>query len=105
MSWRPVLCPPVHTKTLTVVEIANAERLVEEGAAMRHCIGAYITRCAMAESIIVSIRDVEGRRLSIAELNDQGGQYASARYRAALEIYGLIGSMSSVGNPNDNAQD
>jgi len=35
---------------------------------------------------------------------DQGSQYASARYRAALENYGLIGSMSSVGNLYDNAQ-
>jgi putative transposase len=30
--------------------------------------------------------------------------YASARYRAALENYGLVGSMSAVGNPYDNAQ-
>jgi putative transposase len=35
---------------------------------------------------------------------DQGSQYASARYRAALENFGLIGSMSAVGNPYDNAQ-
>lgn len=35
---------------------------------------------------------------------DQGSQYASARHRAALENDGLIGSMSSVGNPYDNAQ-
>lgn len=35
---------------------------------------------------------------------DQGSQYASARYPAALENYVLIGSMSSVSNPYDNAQ-
>jgi putative transposase len=35
---------------------------------------------------------------------DQGSHYASARYRAALENYELIGTMSSVGNPYDNAQ-
>ncbi len=35
---------------------------------------------------------------------DQGSQYASARYRAALREYGLIGSMSAPGNPYHNAQ-
>jgi putative transposase len=35
---------------------------------------------------------------------DRGSQYASARYRAALIGYGLIGSKSAVANPYDNAQ-
>jgi putative transposase len=34
----------------------------------------------------------------------ESAQYASAAYREALERYGLIGSMSAVGNPYDNAQ-
>jgi len=35
---------------------------------------------------------------------DRGSQYSSARYRQAMQAYGLIGSMSAVGNPYDNAQ-
>ncbi|WP_207100252.1 IS3 family transposase [Paracoccus shandongensis] len=35
---------------------------------------------------------------------DRGCQYASQRYRDALEVAGLCGSMSSVGNPYHNAQ-
>jgi len=35
---------------------------------------------------------------------DRGCQYASQRYRDALEAAGLRGSMSSVGNPYHNAQ-
>ncbi len=35
---------------------------------------------------------------------DRGCQYASARYRQALQRYGLIGSMSAAANPYDNAQ-
>jgi putative transposase len=35
---------------------------------------------------------------------DRGSQYGSARYRGALQEYGLIGSMSAVANPYDNAQ-
>jgi putative transposase len=31
-------------------------------------------------------------------------QYASARYRKALLKHGLVGSMSAVANPYDNAQ-
>ncbi|MGO4704129.1 transposase, partial [Dyella sp. 2RAB6] len=31
-------------------------------------------------------------------------QYVSARYRAALANYGLLGSMSAPANPYDNAQ-
>jgi putative transposase len=36
--------------------------------------------------------------------SDRGAQYASAAYREVLMRYGLIGSMSAVGNPYDNAQ-
>lgn len=36
--------------------------------------------------------------------SDRGSQYASAQYRQALKNYGLIGSMSAVGNPYHNAQ-
>ncbi len=36
--------------------------------------------------------------------SDQGSQYGSRRYRQALQQYGLIGSMSAVANPYDNAQ-
>jgi putative transposase len=36
--------------------------------------------------------------------SDRGSQYASARYRQALEKYGLTGSMSRSANPYDNAQ-
>ena len=34
----------------------------------------------------------------------ESAQYASAPYRKALKAYGLIGSMSSRGNPYHNAQ-
>ena len=36
--------------------------------------------------------------------SDRGVQYASTAYRRALEDYGLVGSMSAVGNPYHNAQ-
>ena len=36
--------------------------------------------------------------------SDRGAQYASSTYREALTRYGLVGSMSAVGNPYDNAQ-
>jgi putative transposase len=36
--------------------------------------------------------------------SDRGCQYASAEYRRALHDHGLIGSMSAVANPYDNAQ-
>lgn len=35
---------------------------------------------------------------------DRGCQYASATYREALKEFGLVGSMSSPGNPYHNAQ-
>ncbi|MQR02787.1 integrase core domain-containing protein [Glaciimonas soli] len=34
----------------------------------------------------------------------ESAQYSSARFRQAMQAYGLIGSMSAVGNPYDNAQ-
>jgi putative transposase len=36
--------------------------------------------------------------------SDRGAQYSSSGYRDALARYGLVGSMSAVGNPYDNAQ-
>jgi len=36
--------------------------------------------------------------------SDRGCQYASAEYRKALKLHGLVGSMSAVANPYDNAQ-
>jgi len=36
--------------------------------------------------------------------SDRGSQYVSARYRAALANYDLLGSMSAPANPYDNAQ-
>lgn len=36
--------------------------------------------------------------------SDRGSQYANHRYRQTLQDYGLIGSMSAIGNPYDNAQ-
>jgi putative transposase len=35
---------------------------------------------------------------------DRGSQYASSEYRQALKRYKLVGSMSGVANPYDNAQ-
>jgi putative transposase len=36
--------------------------------------------------------------------SDRGCQYASASYRKELREHGLVGSMSAVANPYDNAQ-
>jgi putative transposase len=77
-------------------------------ACSRKVIGYALSRRIDTELALAALRAAfENRRPAPATCihhSDRGCQYASALYRSALEEFGLIGSMSSPGNPYHNAQ-
>lgn len=71
-------------------------------------VGYAISRQIDTELALAALRAaMESRRPppgTCIHHSDRGAQYASERYRQALAHYGLLGSMSSRGNPCHNAQ-
>jgi putative transposase len=56
---------------------------------------------ALEQALYARRRERDG---ALVHHSDRGSQYASARYRKELLKHGLVGSMSAVANPYDNAQ-
>jgi putative transposase len=81
---------------LAVVLDLASRRVI--GWAMRHTLEASLTRDALTMALA-------GRRPAPGVLHhtDRGSQYAAGDYRALLEAYGMVCSMSRVGDCWDNA--
>lgn len=77
-------------------------------ACSRKVVGYAISRRMDAELTLAALHAAYRNRRpepgTCIHHTDRGCQYACRRYRQALNNYGLIGSMSRVGNPYDNAQ-
>lgn len=77
-------------------------------ACSRKVIGYAISRQLDTELALAALRAAMANRRpargTCIHHSDRGCQYASVQYRKALADYGLIGSMSSRGNPYHNAQ-
>lgn len=67
-SWPAVLPEPLCLDALSIVELTETAGLAEEGHAMGHCVGGYGEACSMQGSVMFSVRDDAGRRLSTAQL-------------------------------------
>lgn len=70
------------------------------GYALSRQIDAPLTLAAL-KAAVANRRPVPG---TCIHHSDRGSQYACADYRHALGQFGLIGSMSALANPYDNAQ-
>lgn len=77
-------------------------------ACSRKVIGYALSRQLDTELALAALRAAVAHRRpqpgTCIHHSDRGAQYASFQYRKALEAFGLIGSMSSRGNPYHNAQ-
>jgi hypothetical protein len=71
-SWEALLPEPFQTGDLQIVSMIDAKSLVDEGLAMRHCIGRMAIRCAYQGAHAVSVRAPGGYRLSTALLAIRG---------------------------------
>lgn len=83
---------------LAVILDACSRKVI--GYAIGRQIDTQLTLAAL-KAAVIQRRPAPG---SCIHHSDRGSQYASMEYRCALNDYGLIGSMSSVANPYDNAQ-
>ena len=61
---------PYHDGAYEVVELTDAVELADEGAAMRHCVGTYASRCLSGNTRIFSIRKDE-KRIATARVEKQ----------------------------------
>jgi putative transposase len=77
-------------------------------ACSRKVIGYAIAKRMTAALTLAALKQAVGARNpkpgSCVHHSDRGVQYASNIYRQALLEFGLIGSVSSIGNPYHNAQ-
>jgi putative transposase len=77
-------------------------------ACSRKVVGYAISKQIDTSLTLAALRAAVANRRPMPQTcihhTDRGSQYASAQYRKALSDFGLIGSMSSPGNPYHNAQ-
>jgi putative transposase len=99
MGWRYHLYPPaLRIRYLAAILDACSRKVI--GYAISRRIDTDLTLAALD----VAYQHRKPPPGSCIHHTDHGCQYASVRYREALKKYGLIGSMSAIGNPYDNAQ-
>lgn len=63
-------------KNITIIPLTTAEELSEEGRAMHHCVASY---WKYPESLILSARDKEGKRLATIEWNTETHETVQCR--------------------------
>jgi hypothetical protein len=106
-SWEPLLRSPVSAGDLQVMSLKDSQSLVEEGLAMRHCIGRYAIQCIYGHRHALSVRTGDGFRLSTALIeigSAQGIQVVEHRgygngpvdARAANALFAAIQHLHSV---------
>ena len=67
--WPSVLARPYRHEQLTIIELANAAHLAEEGMTLQHCVGSYWRHCLSENSLIFSVRNNQSQPLSTVELH------------------------------------
>lgn len=71
LEW-PALCAPQSAPNgCLIVPLSDSTQLIQEGAAMHHCVGSYSESCANNGSHIFSIQTADGVRLSTLELRER----------------------------------
>ena len=68
MGWALVLPEPWQHQDVVISELPDADALKAEGRLMRHCVGSYADECAEGNSLVFSLRNPTGMRLSTAQL-------------------------------------
>ena len=81
-EWKPLLGGHPELKNAVVVELNSPSALLEEGAAMGHCVAGYVDACRMARSRIFSVRSATGARLSTLEVGRNGKKLVVRQHQA-----------------------
>lgn len=67
--WPALLGKPFRYRDWEAVELTSSPDLIEEGNMLKHCIGGYTDHCLFGSTLIYSIREVSGLRLSTVALH------------------------------------
>lgn len=79
----PALCNAQEAPNgAQLVPLTTSAELAEEGKQMSHCVGGYVARCRAGRSHIFSIRDLDGKRLSTLQLDQEPGWVVNVQNRA-----------------------
>lgn len=60
---------PYHCDDLQIVQLRSVQDLNEESGVMNHCVDTYFTACQSGRSVILSVRQANGTRLSTFEIS------------------------------------
>lgn len=60
---------PYHCDDLHIVQLRSEQDLNDESGAMNHCVDTYFTACKSGRSVILSVRQANGTRLSTFEIS------------------------------------
>jgi len=60
---------PYHCGDLQIVQLRSEQDLNEESGVMNHCVDTYFTACQSGRSVILSVRQANGTRLSTIEIS------------------------------------
>lgn len=60
---------PYHCDDLQIVQLRSEQDLNEESGAMNHCVDTYFNACQSGRSVILSVRQTNGTRLSTFEIS------------------------------------
>jgi len=60
---------PYHCDDLQIVQLRSEQDLNEESSVMNHCVDTYFTACQSGRSVILSVRQANGTRLSTFEIS------------------------------------
>lgn len=97
VRWRAILPKWVHPETgIEVVPLTNSDALVEEGAAMDHCVGgvSFTLGSLRNETRIVSLRK-DGKRVTTAEIALYEDPSAKPLEGGIVQHHGLANSTPS----------
>lgn len=71
IQWPPRMRTPLRIGEYLIQELTSSQQLNEEGQAMKHCVASYVEDCLTGQSIILSVRDEQGRRWSTLQLGQE----------------------------------
>jgi hypothetical protein len=71
-TWPAILPESVWIRNFIVTELNTTEMLLEEGKAMRHCVGSYAEQCVAGKAFIFSVQTRSGALRSTVHIGHKG---------------------------------
>jgi hypothetical protein len=69
-SWEALFSPQQTPNNFLLVPLTDSNELNAEGAALHHCVGGYANLCIYDNMHIISVRTIDGERVSTLQLQN-----------------------------------